>query len=111
MNQNSLAPRRLVWAACALLLHLCIATTSTGQLLTIIAGPITNTANGHVYYLLAPTNWIGAWFNAGRMGGKLVTINHDAENAWVFNTFANYDGVPRNLWLGLKDSAQEGTWV
>src|SRR6266567_5516880 len=111
MNQNSLAPRRLVWAACALLLHLCTATTSTGQPLTIIAGPITNTANGHVYYLLAPTNWIGAWFNAGRMGGKLVTINDAAENAWVFNTFANYDGVPRNLWLGLKDSAQEGTWV
>ena len=111
MNQKSIVPRRLVWAACALLLHLCTATSSTGQPLTIIAGPITNPANAHIYYLLAPTNWIGAWFNAQRAGGRLVTINDAAENAWVFDTFANYDGVPRNLWLGLRDSAQEGTWV
>src|SRR6185436_3187183 len=111
MNQNSIAPRRFVWAACAFLLHLCTATTSTAQPLSILAGPITNTANGHIYYLLAPTNWIGAWFNADRAGGRLVTINDAAENAWVFDTFANYGGVARNLWLGLKDSAQEGTWI
>jgi len=111
MNQNSLAPRRLAWAACALLLHLCTAATSTAQPLSILAGPITNTANGHIYYLLAPTNWIGAWFNADRAGGRLATINDAAENAWVFDTFANYGGVARNLWLGLRDSAQEGNWV
>jgi hypothetical protein len=77
----------------------------------VVIGPITNTANGHLYYLLSPTNWIGARLEAGRVGGTLVTINDAAENAWVFDTFANYDGVARNLWLGLKDSGQEGNWV
>jgi hypothetical protein len=111
MKEGCRFPRRFMGAGCAYLLGFCTAIESTAQPLTIIAGPITNPANAHIYYLLAPTNWIGASFNAQLAGGRLVTINDAAENTWVYNTFANYDGVPRNLWLGLKDSGQEGTWV
>ena len=76
----------------------------------ILAGPITNAANGHAYYLLSPTNWLAAEQIAVSLGGHLVTINDEAENAWVFNTFGSYGGGDYILWLGRTDEAQEGVW-
>jgi hypothetical protein len=48
------------------------------------------------------------------MNGHLVTINNQAENDWVFNTFDPL--VPTTfsssvIWIGLNDAAQEGTFV
>lgn len=77
----------------------------------IVAGPITNSANGHAYYLLTYTNWPAAEQIAVGLGGHLATINDAAENDWIFNTFANYGGLERPMWIGLNDAAQEGTWV
>lgn len=75
-----------------------------------LAGPITNAANGHWYYLLAPTNWNAAEQIAVSLGGRLATINNAAENEWVFTSFSNFGGVERALWLGLNDAAQEQSW-
>ena len=94
--------------ACLLGLHFCTVTASRAA---ILAGPITNAANGHIYYLLSPTNWPSAEAEAVSLGGHLATINDAEENTWVFNRFATNGGVPRSLWLGLNDAAQEGTWV
>ena len=77
----------------------------------IISGPIVNPANGHRYYLLDNANWTDSEAEAISLGGHLVTINDAAENQWVFDTFGNFDGVDRNLWIGFNDAATEGTFV
>lgn len=79
----------------------------------IIAGPITNPANGSVYYLLAQNTWKGSQAEAAILGGDLVSIKDAAENQWVFDTFSGYGGQNRALWIGLTDAAQTGTfkWV
>ena len=78
---------------------------------SVIAGPITNTANGHAYYLLSGAAWTDAEAKSIQLGGHLVTINDEAENNWVFKTFARYGGLDRELWIGLNDAATEGTFV
>ena len=44
------------------------------------------------------------------LGGHLATINNDAENTWVFNTFGA-GSIP--LWIGLTDQTSEGnfSWI
>ena len=44
----------------------------------VLAGPLANAANGHVYYLLSTNSWTLAEAEAVNLGGHLVTIN-DAE--------------------------------
>jgi hypothetical protein len=74
----------------------------------IHTGPITNPANGHVYYLLTNNNWTNSEAEAVALGGHLVTINNAAENTWVTTTFGSSGGA---LWIGLNDVAAEGTFV
>jgi Regulator of Chromosome Condensation (RCC1) repeat protein/putative Ig domain-containing protein len=69
-----------------------------------LAGPIVNAANGHKYFLLGPASWTNAEAAAVALGGHLVTVNNDLENAWVYDTFANYGAVSRDLWIGLYDT-------
>ena len=76
----------------------------------LLAGPITNSANGHWYYLLGPTNWPAAEQIAVSLGGHLATINNAAENNWVFTNFSTFGGVERTLWLGFNDAGQENIW-
>lgn len=80
---------------------------------TVISGPITNPANGHIYYLLDTVSWTGSESEALTLGGHLVTINDGAENDWVFDTFVPLlpTSVFATLWLGLNDAAQEGIFV
>lgn len=77
----------------------------------VIAGPITNQANGHIYYLLASSTWTKAEAKAVTLGGHLATINDAAEDTWVFSTFGSYGGINRNLWIGLRDTANDTTTV
>ena len=79
----------------------------------IETGPILNPANGHYYYLLTSDTWTNSEAQAVSLGGHLVTINDDAENAWVVDTFAHYGNVMRPLWIGLTDRDSEGVfgWV
>lgn len=77
---------------------------------TPLAGPITNAANAHWYYLLGPTNWNAAEQIAVNLGGHLATINNVAENQWIYDTFGAFGGTERTLWLGFNDAGQENIW-
>jgi hypothetical protein len=77
----------------------------------VVAGPLTNAANGSVYYLLSSSTWTEAEAKAIQLGGHLATINDEAENTWVFTNFSSYGGSSSHLWIGLNDIATEGTFV
>lgn len=76
-----------------------------------VAGPITNAANNHIYYLLEATTWTNAEIAAIALGGHLATINDAAEDTWVYSTFSSSGGLPRTMWIGLSDAQTEGTFV
>jgi hypothetical protein len=80
---------------------------------SVVAGPITNRANGHVYYLLGQNTWKNSQAEAAILGGNLASIKDELENQWVLDTFSNYGGTHRSLWLGLTDAATSGSfkWV
>ena len=69
----------------------------------ILAGPITNPSNGHIYYLLTATNWNNAEKEAVALGGHLVTINNAAEDQWVYTNFVSFCGTQYHLMIGLTD--------
>ena len=72
--------------------------------LVILAGPYLNRDTSHYYYLLGSTDWITSEIWAQQLGGHLVTIDTANEQNWVFDTFANYGAVNRNLWIGLRNT-------
>lgn len=76
-----------------------------------LAGPVYNPANGHHYYLLTENTWTASRDEALTLGGYLVTINNAAENTFVYNTFSQFGGVSRGLWIGLNDKTSEGNFV
>ncbi len=75
----------------------------------VLAGPVTNPANGHAYYLLGESTWTNSETQAIALGGHLATVNDAAENQWVLDTLVSGHAVSE-LWIGLTDSAVEGTW-
>ncbi|MFO0826705.1 MAG: lectin-like protein [Phycisphaerales bacterium] len=77
----------------------------------VMAGPIVNPTNGNKYYLIGLASWPRANTKAGSLGGHLATITNSTENEWVRANLANYGGVPREVWIGLTDTASEGTFV
>src|SRR5258705_5964080 len=86
--------------------------TVPGVRAAVLAGPITNAANAHPYYLLSANTWTASEAEARGLGGHLVTINDAAENQWVLDTFFPLTGVPyASLWIRLNDSANEGQFV
>ncbi|HWA83755.1 MAG TPA: lectin-like protein [Fimbriimonadaceae bacterium] len=87
-------------------LLLCLSTFS--QAITILTSAI---YNGHTYDLLSNSNWTDAENFAVSIGGHLATISDASENQFVFNAFSTYDGIDRDLWIGLNDAAHEGTFV
>jgi len=77
-----------------------IVSVSLSAQAAIIAGPVTNPANGHTYYLLSSTTWTKSEAEAISLGGHLATIRNAAEDRWVFSTFGSFRGA---LWIGLSD--------
>jgi fibronectin type 3 domain-containing protein len=71
---------------------------------TVLAGPVTNPGNGHMYYLLNQSTWVEAEAAAVALGGHLATIRSAAEQAWVHDSFNRWGGTERHLWIGLYDS-------
>ena len=82
---------------------------STSQAVVPISGPIVNPATGHTYYLLSNSDWTDAQSEALTLGGNLATVNDAAENTWISQTFTNFGGVQRNLWIGLSAAGLDGT--
>ncbi|MEI8043177.1 MAG: C-type lectin domain-containing protein [Verrucomicrobiota bacterium] len=77
----------------------------------VLAGPILNPANNHHYYLLTTNTWSGARAEAVALGGDLVNIQDAAEETFVWSAFGNWDGSPRNLWLGLRRLTPGGPFI
>ncbi len=81
----------------------------TGVLGEVVSGPIVNPSNGHSYYLLTRgQSWTASQAEAELLGGHLVTINDAAENAWVADTFGQFNNL---YWIGLNDVAMPDTFV
>ncbi len=96
--------------ATALLAAMLLLTATTGRA-SVLAGPVFNPANGHVYYLLSENTWTASEAEAEALGGTLAIINDPAENAWIYSTFSMFGGDPHRLWIGLTDKDVEGTFV
>ena len=67
-----------------------------------------NPENNHTYHLLSASSWEDAADAARGLDGFLTTINDEAENQWVFDTFSTFDNQSRHLWTGLSDHADDG---
>ncbi|MGB0199739.1 MAG: pre-peptidase C-terminal domain-containing protein [Candidatus Poseidoniaceae archaeon] len=70
----------------------------------------TNPTNNKTYHLLSEGSWSDSAQVARGLDGFLATVDDAQENQWIFETFANYDGQSRHLWIGLSDSNQEGEY-
>ncbi|MGD9789753.1 MAG: GC-type dockerin domain-anchored protein [Phycisphaerales bacterium] len=77
----------------------------------IIAGPISNSANGHEYLLYEATDWNTAESTAVALGGHLVTINDADENLFVNSQVLGFDGADRRAWIGFTDAASPGDYA
>ena len=77
----------------------------------IKAGPFLDPATGHYYYLLGSTNWTTSELWATRLGGHLATLDTANEDNWVYDTFAQYGGINRNLWIGLTNNPTTKTFI
>ena len=69
-----------------------------------------NPANNNTYHLLTASSWEDAASYARSLDGFLVTVDDDAENTWLFETFSSWDNTSRHLWIGLSDHSAEGEY-
>ena len=69
-----------------------------------------NPANNNTYHLLSASSWEDAASYARSLDGFLVTVDDEAENTWLFDTFASWDNQSRHLWTGLSDAGEEGSY-
>ena len=89
----------------------------TGTMTIAIQGPPTvlatmvNPANGHTYHFLTASSWTAAEGAAIALGGHLATVDDQAEQDWIVANFHSFQGVPRDVWIGLNDAASEGNFV
>lgn len=67
-----------------------------------------NPANNNTYHLLSASSWEDAASYARSLDGFLVTVDNEAENSWLFDTFSSWDNQSRHLWTGLSDAGEEG---
>lgn len=68
---------------------------------------VTYPANGHQYCLSPADQWTEAQDFATSLGGYLVTVNDQAEQDWLLETF----GAERLYWIGYTDQDLEGSFV
>ena len=100
-----------LWEVVFMTTVVCFAWTQSTQAASILSGPVVNPSNGHSYYLLTSDFWEPSEDAAVALGGHLVTINNQAENDWVFDTFALFGGESRTLWTGYHRLVPGGPFV
>ena len=71
---------------------------------------VVNPANNNTYHLLSAASWEDSASYALALGGFLTTVDDEAENTWLFDTFASWDNQSRHLWTGLSDANSEGDY-
>ena len=69
-----------------------------------------NPTNNNTYHLLTASSWEDAASYARSLDGFLVTVDDDAENTWLFETFASWENQSRHIWTGLSDHQEEGDY-
>ncbi|MBD2442062.1 hypothetical protein H6G25_02350 [Dolichospermum sp. FACHB-1091] len=62
--------------------------------------------NGSIYRHTTAGTWQQAQAQAQSLGGNLVTVNNQAEQDWLVNTF----GPTERLWIGLTDEETAGQY-
>jgi hypothetical protein len=82
--------------SCATVLFAAVQTNAT-----ILTGPVSNPANNHEYFLIAPESWTLAEAEAERLGGTLAVVKTAAEQEWICSKVGWYDGTRRGFWIGL----------
>ena len=80
-----------------------VPTNGSDTNLSIIAGPFLYRGNNHYYYLLGATNWTTSETWATEIGGHLTTVDTADEENWIYDTFSDYRGKSRDLWIGLTN--------
>jgi RNA polymerase sigma factor (sigma-70 family) len=73
------------------------------ELNQLASKPVVNPSNHHIYMILHPANWQRSEQLAEQLGGHLATVRNQAEEDWIINTFGQYGGSRRLLWIGLND--------
>lgn len=84
---------------------------TTGQPAGILAGPVCNPANGHLYYVTTDSKYAGAESFAQSLGGHIVTINDAAENEFVYRNVSALATGFAYVTIGLTDAVTESTFV
>ena len=69
-----------------------------------------NPYNNKTYHLLSEGSWTDSAEVARALDGFLTTVDDSQENQWIYETFADFDGQSRHLWIGLSDANQEGEY-
>jgi hypothetical protein len=77
----------------------------------VIAGPLRNPANQHLYYLLAASSWKAARSAALGLCGDLAVVNDATEDTWIGANFGSYGATFHRLWMGMTDLDGDYRWV
>jgi hypothetical protein len=72
---------------------------------------VVNPANQHAYALTEVLTWPNAEATAVAAGGHLVTLNDEAEQTWVLDTFGDQveGGDISSFWIGFNNEGKEET--
>lgn len=93
-------------------LLLIVPRVSQAEIIAYVANPDSETNGDRPFVaLLSENDWFGAEREARRWGGHLISIHDQAMNDWVNQTFSQFEGTDRSLWIGLNDVANEGEFV
>ena len=82
---------------------------STGSSVT----SVTVVRGNSLYTIVDGPSWTQAEAKSVKLGGHLVSIENESENAFIINTFDTYvvgDVSTYYKWIGFTDNEQEGVW-
>ncbi len=102
---KSSMPQARAGAGCWVLRSLAVALAFVGTLgaalASVLSGPHFRAGSDHAYFLIQADSWLESEAEAGALGGHLATVNEEAEQQWILDTFGALDGS-RSLWIGLR---------